>query len=259
MLLLLYFFQSAVQVKNEEIPYSQFQQYLQADQIDQCLIKEKVIVGTLKLTDEKTGKPRHFITVPLRDPDLVQALDKHGVKYRVAIQSHFLSNLLFAWIIPFAVIFLLWGYLGRKMGSAGMNFLNIGKNKAHIHADNLPKVTFEDAAGVDEAKQELMEVVEAKKGGKLKEAINELYRATLGRLRETLKRFRLSSEEEFKLATSALKNILEGKELSPDQEAMARKLVELEILFYDPLSGKIKPQTKLMERAMKEVILQESQ
>ncbi len=160
MFMLLYFFQSAVQVKNEEIPYSQFQDYLKAGQIAECVIKEKVIIGTLKLTDEKTGKPRRFITVPLRDPDLVQALDQHGVKYRVAIESNFLSNLLFAWIIPFAVIFLMWGYLGRKMGTAGMNFLNIGKNKAHIHADNLPKVTFKDAAGVDEAKQELGEVVE---------------------------------------------------------------------------------------------------
>ncbi len=160
MLILLYFFQTAVQVKNEEIPYSQFQQYLQADQIDQCIIKEKVIVGTLKITDKKTDKPRRFITVPLRDPSLANALEKHGVKYSVAVESHFLGNLLFTWIIPFAVIFLIWGYLGRKMGSAGMNFLNIGKNKAHIHADNLPKVTFEDVAGADDAKQELGEVIE---------------------------------------------------------------------------------------------------
>jgi hypothetical protein len=65
MLMLLYFFQSTVHVKNKEISYNQFQNYLEADQIGQCVIKEKVIVGTLKLTDEKTGKPRHFITVPL--------------------------------------------------------------------------------------------------------------------------------------------------------------------------------------------------
>jgi len=147
-------------MKKEEIPYSQFQKYLDADQISECVIKEKYIIGTLKLKDKKTGKPRHFITVPLHDPDLVAALEKHGVKYNVAIESHFLSNLLFSWVIPFAVIFLLWGVLARKMGSAGMNFLNIGKNKAHIHAENLPKVTFKDAAGVDEAKEELGEVIE---------------------------------------------------------------------------------------------------
>ena len=88
------------------------------------------------------------------------ALEKHGVKYSVAVENHFLSNLLFTWVIPFAVIFLIWGYLGRKMGSAGTNFLNIGKNRAHIHAENMPEVTFKDAAGVDEAKQELREVIE---------------------------------------------------------------------------------------------------
>ncbi len=160
MLMMLYFFQSGLQVKNEEIPYSQFQKFLEADQISECVIKEKMIIGTLKTMDRKTGKPRHFITVPLHDPDLSTALEKHGVKYSVAVESHFLSNLLFSWVLPFALIFLVWGYLGKKMGSAGMNFMNIGKNKAHIHAETGQKVTFKDAAGVDEAKQELEEVIE---------------------------------------------------------------------------------------------------
>ena len=159
-LFLLYLFQSSMQVKKEQIPYSQFQDYLAADQIAECVIREKSIVGTLKQMDNKTGKPGHFITVPLYNADLAKELEKHGVKYSVAVESHFLTNLLFAWIIPFAVIFLLWGYLGRKMGSAGMNFLNIGKNKARIHAETEQKVTFKDAAGVDEAKQELGEVIE---------------------------------------------------------------------------------------------------
>jgi len=93
-------------------------------------------------TDKKSGKPRNFITVPLDNPDLARDLEKHGVKYSMAVESHFLRDLLFAWIIPFAVIFLLWGFLSRKMGSAGMNFLNIGKNRAHIHAETEQKVTF---------------------------------------------------------------------------------------------------------------------
>ena len=156
----LYFFQSAIEMKKEEIPYSQFEQYLAADQISECVIREKTITGILKLTDKKSGKPRNFITVPLYNPDLARDLEKHGVKYSVAVESHFLRDLLFTWIIPFAVIFLLWGFLSRKMGFAGMNFLNIGKNRAHIHAETEQKVTFKDAAGVDEAKQELGEVIE---------------------------------------------------------------------------------------------------
>jgi len=160
MMIFLYFFQSTMQVKREQIPYSQFQQYLEADQIAECVIREKSITGTLRQMDNKTGKPKHFITVPLYNSDLANALEKHGVTYSVAVESHFLSNLFFTWVIPFAVIFLLWHYLGKKMGSAGMNFMNIGKNKAHIHAETGQKVTFKDAAGVDEAKQELGEVIE---------------------------------------------------------------------------------------------------
>ena len=160
MMILFYLFQSTIQVKKEEIPYSQFQQYLAENQIAECVIRENFIAGTLRLTDEKSGKPRRFVTIPLYNSDLAKDLEKHGVKYSVAVESHFLQNLLFNWVIPFAIIFLLWGFLARKMGSAGMNFLNIGKNKAHIHAETEQKVTFKDAAGVDEAKQELGEVIE---------------------------------------------------------------------------------------------------
>jgi len=160
MIILLYFFQTTMQVKREQIPYSQFQTYLAADQIAECVIREKSIVGTLRQMDSKTGKPGHFMTVPLYNADLAKELEKHGVKYSVATESHFLSNLLFSWIVPFGLIFLLWHYLGKKMGSGGMNFMNIGKNKAHIHAETGQEVTFKDAAGVDEAKQELGEVIE---------------------------------------------------------------------------------------------------
>ncbi|MBW1852488.1 MAG: ATP-dependent zinc metalloprotease FtsH, partial [Deltaproteobacteria bacterium] len=160
MMLFLYFFQSAIEVKREQIPYSEFQNFLTTDQISECVIMEKYISGTLKTPDRKTGKPRRFVTIPLHDTALAKDLEKYGVKYSVKIESHFLSNLLFTWVIPFAAIFLMWGYLGRKMGGAGMNFLNIGKSKAHIHAETERKVTFKDAAGVDDAKQELGEVIE---------------------------------------------------------------------------------------------------
>ena len=160
MFVLFYLFQSAIQIKRQEIPYSQFQKYVSAGQVQECVIEGNTIVGRLKTDDPKSGKPRYFVTVRLEDPALAKVLDQHNVRYRVAVQHHFFSNLIFGWILPFAFIFALWGFLARRMGTAGMNFLNIGKNRAHIHAENLPKVTFEDAAGVDEAKQELQEVIE---------------------------------------------------------------------------------------------------
>ena len=60
MMMMLYFYQAGFQVKNEEIPYSRFQKYLEANQISECVIKEKVIIGTLKLTDQKNRKTASF-------------------------------------------------------------------------------------------------------------------------------------------------------------------------------------------------------
>ncbi len=159
-MIVFYLFQSSLQVKRQEIPYSQFQKYLEQGQISECVIREKIITGTLKIKDEKTDQPRHFITVPLYNSDLLEKLDQHGVKFTVALENHFFRDLLLGWIIPFALIFLVWGFVAKKLSHAGMNFMNIGKNRARIHADSLPKVRFSDVAGVDEAKQELEEVIE---------------------------------------------------------------------------------------------------
>ena len=63
MMILFYFLQSTIEVKKEKIPYSEFQEYLAQDQVAECVIREKLITGTLKSMDEKTGKPRRLITV----------------------------------------------------------------------------------------------------------------------------------------------------------------------------------------------------
>jgi cell division protease FtsH len=103
---------------------------------------------------------RQFTVVPLADPTLLNDLQQHGVTYQGKIESHFLSHLISNWIIPFAILFFVWGIIMRKMGKNGPNFLNLGKNKAKIfEVDPSNKVTFEDVAGVDEAVEEVKEVV----------------------------------------------------------------------------------------------------
>ncbi len=104
---------------------------------------------------------RQFTVVPLTDPTLQEDLQKHGVTYRGKIESHFFSHLISNWIIPFGILFLVWGWIMRKMGKGGgPGFLNLGKNKAKIYeVDPSLKVTFEDVAGVDEAVEEVKEVV----------------------------------------------------------------------------------------------------
>lgn len=158
--LILYYFQTTIQTKREEIPYSQFQEYVAQGQVDSCVVTEKSIHGILKLKDPKTQKPRHFITVPLLDDELAKTLNSHGVKYTVQKGDNWFSELFYFWILPFAVFGLFWMFIAKKMRGAGANFLNLGQNKVHIHAENLPKVTFKDVAGVNEAKQELKEIID---------------------------------------------------------------------------------------------------
>ncbi|MBW1644883.1 MAG: ATP-dependent zinc metalloprotease FtsH [Deltaproteobacteria bacterium] len=159
MLAFFYFFQAALTVQREEIPYSKFQEYLRAGQVAECVLGERQIYGTLKINDRQ-GRPKRFITVPPRDDQLAKELSAHGVKYTVRYNDNWLRDFLVGWVLPMLFIFAVWGFISRRLGTMGGNFLNIGKHKARIHASNEPGITFADVAGVDEAEQELEEVIE---------------------------------------------------------------------------------------------------
>jgi cell division protease FtsH len=154
------YYQGYQQARQEEIPYSQFLSYVDKQQVAEAIVTDKVITGTLTLKDEKTQKPRRFITVPMMwNNELAVTLEKKGVKYTVRQNADWLSKFLLSWVLPFGLLFLFWGWMAKRMGSMGQGVLNIG-NKIHIHPDNLPKVTFDDVAGAEEAKQELKESVD---------------------------------------------------------------------------------------------------
>ena len=144
-----YFFTSNV----ETIPYGQFKQYVIDGQVDDLTIGSEKIEGTLK---GLSGKK--FTTVRVIDSNLVKELDDHKVDYSGRHESKFLGTLL-SWIVPVAFFFLIWRFVMRKMGP-GMGVMSFSKSKAKIFAQNETKVTFDDAAGIDEAKEELQEIVE---------------------------------------------------------------------------------------------------
>ena len=156
---LVYLFQMQREQARIEIPYSEFLQKVEQQQVKEAVITNKVIIGELKETDPATGKPRRFITVPLDDLDLAKVLEEKGVKFTVRKGDNWLANLLFNWIIPFTLIFAIWVWFSRRM-MGGRDFLSLGANKIRIHADTGPRVTFDDVAGVDEAKEELKEVID---------------------------------------------------------------------------------------------------
>jgi cell division protease FtsH len=102
---------------------------------------------------------RQFTVVPVEDPGLVATLQAHGVDFRAEIESHFFENLFANWILPFGALFLIWGFVMKRMGG-GPGALSVGKSKAKVYeADPKSRVRFADVAGVDEAIEETREIV----------------------------------------------------------------------------------------------------
>ena len=91
---------------------------------------------------------------------LVKVLTEHGVTFSGEIADNFWRTLLLGWLLPFALIMLMWNLIARRMGPGGAaGALSFGRNKAKIYGENDIKVRFDDVAGIDEAKAELEAVV----------------------------------------------------------------------------------------------------
>jgi cell division protease FtsH len=138
------------------IPYSRFQTLLDEDKIAKIAIAQNYISGSLK--EAAPDGLREFVTTRV-DPELAQTLNKHGVTYSGVIESHWLRDLL-SWILP-AIFFVgIWMFAIRRMGQGGLGgLMQIGKSRAKVYVEKETKVTFADVAGVDEAKDELVEIV----------------------------------------------------------------------------------------------------
>ncbi len=156
----LQFWQGYRQIRQEEIPYSEFLQHVDRQEVTQAVITDRYISGTLILKNDPDKKTHRFITIPLmHNNELAEKMAQKGVKYTVRIGDNWLGKFFTGWVLPFGLLFLFWGWMAKRMGRMGQGFLNIG-NKVHIHETNLPKVTFADVAGAEEAKVELKESVE---------------------------------------------------------------------------------------------------
>ena len=172
----------ANQVQFRTIPYSQFKTYLAQREITEAVVKQDEIDGRIvpraehetKNTPAEHGsptaspeatqqppaeaKPFFFRTERVEDPGLVNELQAAGVQYGAA-RPGFISQFLLSWVLPIALMVLLWNLLARRIGGAGQSLLAIGKSRARLVADRDTGVTFDDVAGCDEAKFELQEVV----------------------------------------------------------------------------------------------------
>ncbi len=140
------------------IPYSRFLDLLKAGKIVEVAVTADQIEGKMKVEGGTPGETKTFRTVRV-DPELSALLDQYKVVFKGQIESTFLRDL-FSWIFPIILFVGIWYFFIKKMGAQQAGFMTLGRNKAKIYMQDELDVTFKDVAGVDEAKQELVEVVE---------------------------------------------------------------------------------------------------
>ncbi len=152
-----YFISTASQIA--VIPYSEYQQLLKQGKVESVGISDRTVQGTLK--EPLSGGQKRFVTTRV-DQETAQELEKYNVRFTGQIESTFLRDLL-SWVMPVLLFFGLWWYIARRAaegGGLGGGLMAIGKSKAKIYVEADTGVNFSDVAGVDEAKDELREVVD---------------------------------------------------------------------------------------------------
>ena len=146
--------------KVDVIPYSEFQNDLKAGKVVEVRIGNNYIQGLRKIDNE--GTERQFIATRV-DPELAADLEKYHVKFAGQVESTWLRDIL-SWVLPVLLFFGLWMFVFRRIaerqGFGAGGLMSVGRSKAKIYVETDTKVTFNDVAGVDEAKDELREIVD---------------------------------------------------------------------------------------------------
>jgi cell division protease FtsH len=152
------------------ITYSQFKSLLKQGLVADLVVEKAAVRGSIKpegirqiLSEEELKQrdpksPLLFATVRVEDPGLTAELEAAGIAFRGEVTSDWLPTIL-SWVVPVVIFFLLWSYLITKVGGGG-GLMQIGKSKAKVYLEKTTGVTFADVEGIDEAKEELVEVVE---------------------------------------------------------------------------------------------------
>ena len=145
----------------EHIPYSEFRELLESGKIAEVVVGDTTLHG--KLAQPQNGKSE--VVTNKMAPELADYLAKYKIRYSAAADSTWLSNLM-SWILPTLIFVGIWVFLIRRMaaggigGMGGPGLMAIGKSKARVYLEKQTGVTFADVAGVDEAKEELAEIVD---------------------------------------------------------------------------------------------------
>lgn len=155
------------------LAYSDFQTLLQQDRIKEVAIYEDRITGTADLSNDRQLFPEgdrdslktaalknyNIVVVRVADPNLIAELQAARVKFAGRMENRWFGTLL-SWIVPTLFFVIIWTLLMRRIGGRMSSVMDIGKSRAKVFVQKETGVHFDDVAGIDEAKDELMEVVD---------------------------------------------------------------------------------------------------
>jgi len=151
-----------------EVPYSTFYQQVQQDNVQNVVFQGQDANGTFKnaitVSGSNNGLPSknfHFTQLPNGDPTLIPLLNTHHVNYeaKVVSDNNFFLNLLIN-LLPWVLIIAVFVFIARRATQSQQNIFSFGKSRAKVILEDRPSTTFADVAGVDESKNDLIEVVE---------------------------------------------------------------------------------------------------
>ena len=139
--------------QSKMVAYSEFKDMLKNKQLNEVAISETTIKGV-------GGDKTIYLSKRLNDPTLINLLEQNGITYSVYSENNWFGDLLFSWIIPVFIFFAIWMFIASRMQkNIGGGILGIGSAKKLINSEK-PKVKFDDVAGVEEAKEEVQEIVD---------------------------------------------------------------------------------------------------
>uniref|UniRef100_A0A832GNE7 ATP-dependent zinc metalloprotease FtsH n=1 Tax=Caldimicrobium thiodismutans TaxID=1653476 RepID=A0A832GNE7_9BACT len=152
----------------EKISYYEFKVLLKRNQVDSVILSKNVISGQFRegaaetlyeLRKRPVKLPPKFKTTKAEDPELIKLLEDKGINFDIKPENHLWITLL-SWTVPVLLLVLFWVFIFRRFVSTEGGLMSVGKSKAKVYVENEIKITFKDVAGVDEAVEELKEIID---------------------------------------------------------------------------------------------------